>query len=145
MKNVRIYTDGACLGNPGPGGWAALLVYVDSQEQRREKTLAGYELRTTNNRMELLAAIRGLNGLREPCAVTLYSDSTYVIGMGMGMGHSRAVRNLDLVAALRQAVQRHTRVTFQHIPGHSGHAENERVDTLARSQAAQVKDALQSA
>ena len=92
--------------------------------------MAGYELRTTNNRMELLAAIRGLNGLREPCAVTLYSDSTYVIGMGMG--HSRAVRNLDLVAALRQAVQRHTRVTFHHIPGHSGQAENERVDTLAR-------------
>ena len=143
MKDVRIYTDGACLGNPGPGGWAALLIYVDSQQQRREKTLAGYELRTTNNRMELLAAIRGLNGLRQSCAVTLYSDSTYVIGMGTGQ--SRAVRNLDLVAALRAAVQRHTRVTFHHIPGHSGQAENERVDTLARRQAAQVKAALQSA
>lgn len=143
MKHVQIYTDGACLGNPGPGGWAALLVYVDDQQQRREKTLAGYELRTTNNRMELLAAIRGLNGLRESCTVTLYSDSTYVIGMGTG--HSHAVRNLDLVTALRQAVQRHTRVTFQHIPGHSGQAENERVDALARRQAAQVKDALQSA
>ncbi len=143
MKHVHIYTDGACVGNPGPGGWAALLVHVDSQQQRREKTLAGYELRTTNNRMELLAAIRGLNGLREPCTVTLYSDSTYVIGMGTGQ--SRAVRNLDLVTALRQAVQRHAHVTFQHIPGHSGHAENERVDILARHQAAQVKAALQSA
>lgn len=143
MKDVQIYTDGACVGNPGPGGWAALLVYVDGQQQRREKTLAGYEMQTTNNRMELLAAIRGLNGLREPCVVTLYSDSTYVIGIGTG--HSRAVRNPDLVAALRQAVQRHSCVTFQHIPGHSGHAENERVDTLARRQAAQVKQALRSA
>ena len=84
MKQVQIYTDGACAGNPGPGGWAALLVYVDGQQQRREKTVAGYECRTTNNRMELLAAIRGLNGLREPCAVTLYSDSTYVVGVGTG-------------------------------------------------------------
>jgi len=143
MKQVQIYTDGACVGNPGPGGWAALLVYIDDQQRRREKTLAGYEVQTTNNRMELLAAIRGLNGLREPCTVTLYSDSTYVIGLGTG--HFRAVRNGDLVAELRQAMQRHSSVVFQHVPGHSGHAENERVDTLARTQAAQAKQACRPA
>ncbi len=139
MKHVQMYTDGSCVGNPGPGGWAALLVYVDPHEQRREKTLAGYDMWTTNNRMELLAAIRGLNGLREPCAVTLYSDSTYVIGVGTG--RTRAVRNHDLVTALRQAMERHSSVEFQHVAGHSGHAENERVDTLARTQAQQAKQA----
>ena len=139
MKHVQMYTDGSCVGNPGPGGWAALLIYVDPQQQRREKTFAGYEMRTTNNRMELLAAIRGLNGLREPCAVTLYSDSTYVIGVGTG--RIRAMRNHDLVTALRQAMQRHRSVEFQHVPGHSGHVENERVDTLARTQAQQAKQA----
>ena len=139
MKQVQIYTDGACAGNPGPGGWAALLVYVDGQQQRREKTVAGYECRTTNNRMELLAAIRGLNGLREPCAVTLYSDSTYVVGVGTG--RFRAVRNHDLVTTLRQAVQRHGTVEFQHVAAHSGHAENERVDTVARQQVTQAKQA----
>ena len=104
-KQVQIYTDGACAGNPGPGGWAALLVYIDGHQQRREKTITGYECRTTNNRMELSAAIRGLNSLREPCAVTLYSDSTYVVGIGTGT--SRAVRNQDLVTALCAAIQRH--------------------------------------
>ena len=137
MKQVQIYTDGACAGNPGPGGWAALLVYVDGQQQRREKTVAGYECRTTNNRMELLAAIRGLTSLREPCAVTLYSDSTYVVGVGTGS--YRAVRNQDLVTALRQAIQRHSAVEFQHVAAHSGHAENERVDAVARAQVAQAK------
>ena len=132
-KQVQIYTDGACAGNPGPGGWAALLVYIDGQQQRREKTVTGYECRTTNNRMELLAAIRGLNSLREPCAVTLYSDSTYVVGVGTGS--YRAVRNQDLVTALRDAIQRHSTVEFQHVAAHCGHAENERVDTLARTQA----------
>jgi len=140
MKHVQMYTDGSCVGNPGPGGWAALLIYIDAHERRREKTLAGYEMRTTNNRMELLAAIRGLNGLREPCAVTLYSDSTYVIGVGTN--RIRAVCNHDLVTALRQAMQRHSSVEFQHIPGHSGHVENERVDTLARTQAQQAKQAF---
>ena len=138
-KQVQIYTDGACAGNPGPGGWAALLVYINGQQQRREKTVTGYECRTTNNRMELLAAIRGLNSLREPCAVTLYSDSTYVVGVGTGS--HRAVRNQDLVTALRDAIQRHSTVEFQHVPAHCGHAENERVDTLARTQAAHAKQA----
>src|SRR5262245_38255385 len=119
MKHVHIYTDGACAGNPGPGGWAALLVYFDGQQQRREKTIAGYENRTTNNRMELLAAIRGLASLREPCAVTLYSDSTYVVGVGTGQ--FRAKRNHDLVQALQQAAHRHSCVTFAHVPGHRGH------------------------
>ncbi len=138
-KQVQIYTDGACAGNPGPGGWAALLVYIDGHQQRREKTVTGYEYRTTNNRMELHAAIRGLNSLREPCTVTLYSDSTYVVGIGKGT--SRAVRNQDLVAALRAAIQRHSTVEFDHVPAHRGHVENERVDTLARTQAAQAKQA----
>ena len=139
MKHVQMYTDGACKDNPGPGGWAAMLIYIDPHERRREKTLAGYEVRTTNNRMELLAAIRGLNGLREPCAVTLYSDSTYVIGVGTG--RIRALRNHDLVTELRQAMQRHSSVEFHHVAGHSGHAENERVDRLARTQAQQAKQA----
>ena len=139
MKQVQIYTDGACAGNPGPGGWAALLVYVDGQQQRREKTVAGYECRTTNNRMELCAAIRGLNGLREPCAVTLYSDSTYVIGVGTGQFCAK--RNQDFVRELQQAVHRHGSVTFTYVPGHSGHAENERVDTVARGQMTQAKQA----
>lgn len=139
MKQVQIYTDGACAGNPGPGGWAALLVYVDEQQRRREKTVAGYEMGTTNNRMELLAAIRGLNNVHEPCVVTLYSDSTYVIGVGTGQ--FRAKRNQDLVRALQQAVHRHRSVTFTYVPGHSGHAENERVDTVARQQVTQAKQA----
>ena len=139
MKQVQIYTDGACAGNPGPGGWAALLVYVDGQQQRREKTVAGYECRTTNNRMELCAAIRALNSLRKPCAVTLHSDSTYVVGVGTGS--YRAVRNHDLVIALRQAIQRHGTVEFQHVAAHSGHAENERVDAVARGQVTQAKQA----
>lgn len=138
-KQVQIYTDGACAGNPGPGGWAALLVYIDGHQQRREKTITGYDYRTTNNRMELSAAIRGLNSLREPCAVTLYSDSTYVVGVGMGS--YRAVRNQDLVTGLRAAVQRHCSVEFHHIPAHRGHVENERVDTLARTQAEHAKHA----
>ncbi len=141
MKQVQIYTDGACAGNPGPGGWAALLVYVDGQQRRREKTVAGYECRTTNNRMELCAAIRGLSSLREACAVTLYSDSTYVIGIGTGQ--FRAKRNQDLAQELQQAVGRHGTVTFTYVPGHSSHVENERVDAVARQQVVQAKQASQ--
>ena len=142
VKLVQIYTDDACAGNPGPGGWAALLVYIDGHQQRREKTVTGYEYRTTNNRMELCAAIRGLDSLREPCAVTLYSDSTYVVGVGTGS--YRAVRNQDLVAALRAAIQRHRTVEFHHVAAHCGHAENERIDGLARTQAAHAKHACRS-
>jgi ribonuclease HI len=141
VKHVQIYTDGACAGNPGPGGWAALLVYVDSQQQRCEKTVAGYEGRTTNNRMELCAAIRGLDSLREPCAVTLYSDSTYVIGIGTGQFHAK--RNQDLAQELQHAVDRHGTVTFTYVRGHSGHVENERVDAVAREQVTQAKHAYQ--
>jgi len=139
MKHVQIYTDGACAGNPGPGGWAALLVYVDGRQQRREKTVAGYECRTTNNRMELLAAICGLNSLHEPCAVTLYSDSTYVIGIGTGQ--FRARRNQDFVQDLQHAVQRHGTVTFTYVPGHSCHAENARIEAVARQQVTQATQA----
>jgi len=139
MKEVQIYTDGACSGNPGPGGWAALLVYIDGQQQRREKELSGYEIRATNNQMELLAAIRSLEALTEPCTVTLFSDSQYVVGIGSGT--SRAKVNLDLVTRLQQGVQRHGAVVFQYVRGHSGQPENERVDKLARSQVEQAKQA----
>ena len=140
MKQVSIYSDGSCRGNPGPGGWAALLVYVGQDNRRREKELSGYEPQATNNRMELLAAIRGLEAITEPCEVQLYTDSTYVIGVATG---NKARMNLDLVAQLRQAVQRHSKVIFSHVSGHTGHPENERVDRLAQRQAEQAARASQ--
>jgi len=139
MKQVSIYTDGSCIGNPGPGGWAALLVYVGHDQRRREKEVSGFELHTTNNRMELLAVIRGLEALKEPCEIALYTDSTYVVGVGTG--DSKARVNLDLVGQLQHAVQRHGVVTFHHVNGHAGQPENERVDTLARRQAEQAQRA----
>lgn len=143
MKQVEIFTDGACKGNPGPGGWAALL-----RMGRHEKELAGAESDTTNNRMELTAAIRGLQALTEPCRVTLHSDSKYVLDgitrwvegwqrRGWKNASKKPVRNADLWHELIEAVARHE-VDWQWVKGHSGHPENERVDRLASDEAERI-------
>jgi ribonuclease HI len=139
---VVIYTDGACDPNPGPGGWAALLLYND-----HEKVLTGAESPTTNNRMELTAAIEALSSLKRPCAVTLYTDSEYLkrgitewLPGWRKRGWRRkggALANIELWQALDEALQSHT-VDWRWVRGHAGNALNQRVDRLAR-QAIQVK------
>ncbi|MFC3214016.1 MULTISPECIES: ribonuclease HI [Novosphingobium] len=136
MKQVEIFTDGACKGNPGPGGWGVLL-----RMGPHEKEMAGSEADTTNNRMEMTAAIKGLNALIEPCEVTLFTDSKYVIDgitkwvhgwkkKGWVNSSRQPVRNADLWHELIEAAGRH-KVTWQWVRGHNGHVENERVDKLA--------------
>ncbi len=136
MKTVEIFTDGACKGNPGPGGWGALIRYG-----KHEKELSGGEPDTTNNRMEMMAAIRALEMLIEPCNVILHTDSTYVkdgitkwvVGWqrnGWKTASKKPVRNADLWHELIGAVARHT-VEWRWVKGHSGHFENERADRLA--------------
>ncbi len=136
MKSVIIHTDGACKGNPGIGGWGALLRYGD-----RERKLHGGERDTTNNRMEMTAAIRALEALREPCEVTLYTDSTYLRqGILSWMpdwkrrnwktAAGKPVKNQDLWQALDQAARRH-RVNWQWVKGHAGDPGNEEADRLA--------------
>ena len=141
---VQLYCDGACLGNPGPGGWGYLL-RVPSPTGPKEKEASGAEAGTTNNRMELLAAISGLAVLSRPCDVDLYSDSQYVVKgiqswmagwkrKGWRKADGQAVINVDLWQALDEQIKIH-RVTAHWVRGHNGHTENERVDRLA-SQAA---------
>jgi ribonuclease HI len=136
MKSVTLYTDGACRGNPGPGGWGALLRYGD-----RERELYGAESSTTNNRMELTAAIEGLAALRTRCAVDLATDSTYVMkGMtewleawkrrGWKTAGRKPVANADLWQRLDEQCQRHA-VSWRWVKGHSGDPGNERADQLA--------------
>lgn len=136
MKAVEIFTDGACRGNPGPGGWGALMRF-----QGREKELYGGEPATTNNRMELKAAIEALRALKEPCAVTLTTDSVYVRdGITKWLANWKAknwktaarkpVKNEDLWRALDEQNQRH-QVRWHWVKGHSGHRENEIADQLA--------------
>jgi ribonuclease HI len=132
-EKVEIFTDGACSGNPGPGGWGAILRY-----KGEERELHGGEADTTNNRMELLAAIRALEALKRPCAVDLYTDSTYVQkGVMEWMKGWKAknwpqrIKNQDLWKELDALTQKH-RVTFHWVRGHAGHPENERADMLAR-------------
>lgn len=137
MKKVEIYTDGACRGNPGRGGWGAVLVYGG-----REKEMSGGERQTTNNRMELTAAISALEALREPCEVTLTSDSKYLtdaINKGWLQNWKRkgwrksdgdALPNLDLWQKIDELLSVH-KVTFVWVKGHEGHAYNERCDALA--------------
>ncbi|MGQ9797161.1 ribonuclease HI [Desulfosoma sp.] len=138
MKTVEIFTDGACAGNPGPGGWAALLRY-----QGHEKTLSGSSPWTTNNQMELTAVVEALKALKEPCHVVLYTDSQYLQkGMtqwihkwkknGWKTSGREPVKNRDLWEALDQLVQKH-RVEWHWVAGHAGHRENEICDTLARA------------
>ncbi|MCP5325850.1 MAG: ribonuclease HI [Oceanospirillaceae bacterium] len=133
---VEIFTDGACKGNPGPGGWGAILRYGSS-----EKELHGGELATTNNRMELMAAIAALEELKRPCVVNLTTDSQYVRKgitewlegwkkRGWKTASKEPVKNQDLWMRLEEQVKRH-QVTWHWVKGHSGHAENERADQLA--------------
>ena len=143
-KHVEIHTDGACLGNPGPGGWGALL-----RHGGKERELSGGEAGTTNNRMELMAAIRALEALKEPCEVSLHTDSQYVqkgiaewmpnwIRRGWKTAGGDPVKNQDLWLRLHAAAQRH-HVRWHWVKGHAGHPENERVDELARNAASQVR------
>ena len=137
MKKVELYTDGACSGNPGAGGWGAILKYGTI-----EKELCGGERDTTNNRMELTAAIEGLSALKEPCEVTLYSDSKYLVdGMDKGWAKSwqkngwikkdrKPALNPDLWQKLLDLFETH-KVTLVWVKGHAGHPYNERCDALA--------------
>ena len=136
MKQVVIYTDGACRGNPGPGGWGALLQYGSA-----EREICGGENPTTNNRMELTAAIRALESLREACRVDLHTDSEYVRrgitewlprwkANGWRTADRKPVRNAELWQALEQAAARHS-VSWHWVRGHAGHPGNERADRLA--------------
>lgn len=136
MKRVTIYTDGACRGNPGPGGWGAILQFGEA-----ERELCGGEPDTTNNRMEMTAAIRALEALRERCAVDLHTDSTYLRNgitewlegwkrRGWRTAAKKPVRNQDLWVALDALAERHD-VTWHWVKGHAGHDGNERADELA--------------
>ena len=143
-KAVQIHTDGACLGNPGPGGWAGLLRW-----RGIEREVAGGEPDTTNNRMELMAAIAALEALREPCEVVLHTDSQYVrqgitewmanwLRRGWKTAGGDPVKNRDLWERLHAAAARH-RVDWRWVKGHAGDPDNERVDQLARAQAEAIK------
>ncbi|KTD29607.1 MULTISPECIES: ribonuclease HI [Legionella] len=134
--SVEIYTDGACKGNPGPGGWGALLRY-----NGHEKTLYGSEAHTTNNRMELTAAIKALSALKRPCVVNLFTDSQYLrLGMtewlmqwkqkGWRNSKKEPVKNADLWQQLDELASKHT-IIWHWIKGHAGHPENELADALA--------------
>ena len=136
VKRVEIYTDGACSGNPGPGGWGAILRYGDN-----EKELSGGEEETTNNRMELMAAIESLKALKKRSHVDLYTDSTYVKkgieewiagwkARGWKTASKKPVKNQDLWQDLDDMMQQHD-VTLHWVKGHAGHPENERADQLA--------------
>ena len=137
MKEVTIFTDGACSGNPGPGGWGVILRYGE-----REKELSGGEKNTTNNRMELTAAIKGLSALKEKCKVLLVTDSKYVAdGIGKGWAVSwqkngwrkadkKPALNPDLWEELLRLTEYHD-ITIEWVKGHDGHPENERCDALA--------------
>ncbi len=139
MKKVELYTDGACSGNPGSGGFGIILKYNGHEKEYSE----GY-IKTTNNRMELLAAIRGLELLKEPCSVDLYSDSKYLTDAilkgwlsswqekGWRKSDKSKVLNIDLWQMLLPLLEKHE-VSFHWVKGHDGHAENERCDALARN------------
>lgn len=142
---VEIFTDGACSGNPGIGGWGVLLRYKDI-----EKELSGGETLTTNNRMELTAVIKSLEALKTSCNITLYTDSKYVMDGVTNWIHNwkknnwktsnkkSDVKNVDLWLRLDQLIQTHE-IRWVWVKGHNGHPENERVDTLARSEVEKIK------
>ena len=145
MKKVTIYTDGACSGNPGPGGWGAVLRYG---EHRRE--LSGGEAETTNNRMELTAVISALRALKEPCEVELYSDSRYVVeavekhwaeswrSRGWRKADKKPALNVDLWEELLTLLEKH-KVTFHWVKGHAENEENNRCDALAVAESRKFK------
>lgn len=151
MAELFAYTDGACSGNPGPGGWGVLLLARDGAEVVKERTLQGGEAMTTNNRMELLAAISALEALARPSAITIVTDSAYVKNgvtewihgwkrKGWRTASGSPVKNVDLWQRLEAAQGRH-KVAWAWIKGHAGHAENERADELARAGMAPFKPA----
>ena len=136
MKKITVYTDGACRGNPGPGGWGVLLRY-----DQPEKGLYGAEGETTNNRMELMAAIKAIEAVTESCEIELWTDSQYVQkgitewlpnwkARNWHTANRKPVKNADLWQQLEQAIKTH-RVSWHWVRGHSGHPDNERVDALA--------------
>lgn len=142
MKHVDIFTDGACSGNPGPGGWATILKCLKPDGTFYTKELYGGDVLTTNNKMELTAVIKGLEALKEPCDVTIYSDSQYVVNAfnnnwlknwqnnGWKKSNKEPVKNIPLWESLISLTKKH-RVTFMWVKGHNGHPENEKCDTLA--------------
>jgi len=138
LKEVVIYCDGSCKGNPGPGGWASIMIY-----RGKRKILTGYSKETTNNIMELTCAVRALEQLKEPCIVALYSDSSYLVkGMTEWLpnwkeknwknSHKKAVKNQELWRKLDMLNQKHT-IYWQWVKGHDGHPENEECDRLAKA------------
>jgi len=137
IKQVELFTDGACRGNPGPGGWGAILRY-----QQKEKYLYGGEADTTNNRMELMAVIEGLKAIKQTCSVKITTDSNYVKNgitqwivnwkrNGWKNANRKPVKNQDLWQALDEQVAKHGEVSWHWVKGHSGHRENELADELA--------------
>ena len=148
MKAVSIYSDGACSGNPGPGGWGTILIYGS-----QEKELSGHDPDTTNNRMELLGAIRGLEALNQPCQVTLYSDSAYLCNAinqgwlvnwprnGFLKKDKKPVENVDLWKSLLIQMEKH-RISFVKVKGHADNAYNNRCDALARGAIAAYRKGL---
>ena len=149
LPKVIIHTDGGCLGNPGPGGWAAVL-----ESAGRRKELSGGEPDTTNNRMELLAAIEALNALKKPCAVELHTDSQYVRNgitkwihgwkkNGWKTSAKQPVKNEELWRALDEATQRHS-ITWRWVKGHAGVDDNERCDQLAGEAMRRIRDGLKA-
>lgn len=142
--SVTLITDGACSGNPGPGGWGALLRYNGS-----EKLLSGHEEATTNNRMELKAVIEGLKALNRPCTVKIVTDSKYVMdgvqqwlnawkARGWKTADKKPVKNRDLWEALDAELSKH-QISWEWVKGHAGHADNERVDEAARAAISRIK------
>ncbi|MEL6684184.1 MAG: ribonuclease HI [Pseudomonadota bacterium] len=149
MTELFAYTDGACSGNPGPGGWGALLIAREGDKVLKERALSGGEAETTNNRMELLAAITALETLDRPTKVTLITDSVYVKdgitkwihgwkARGWKTAAKKPVKNEELWKRLDAAATRHD-VTWEWVKGHAGHPENERADELARAGMAPFK------
>jgi len=151
MPDLYAYTDGACSGNPGPGGWGALLIAREGNAVVKERELSGGAADTTNNRMELLAAISALESLSRDTAITIVTDSSYVKDgitnwihgwkkRGWKTAAKKPVKNEDLWRRLDEATQRHA-VTWEWVKGHAGHPENERADELARAGMAPFKPA----
>jgi len=146
MKRIEIYTDGACLGNPGAGGWGAILRY-----NKVEKEISGSEAQTTNNRMELTAVISALSALKEACNITLYTDSRYVMDgiekwikdwkqNGWRTANKKSpVKNVELWQKLDELQAKHE-IRWVWVKGHAGHPENERCDELARAAAQQIQN-----
>lgn len=145
MKNITLYTDGACSGNPGKGGWGAILMYNDAK-----KEISGGESQTTNNRMELTAVIKGLEALKEECNVDIYSDSAYVVNAFLqdwitnwqnnGWKSKKGmVLNIDLWQRLIELTKKHN-VTWHKVKGHADNEFNNRCDTLARGEIAKIKE-----